>query len=120
MNEEPWTNFCTVQKIKQDLIRKAKVKKSYGKLKEREPLDTKPSIYSTPPEPSASLELHPERQAMLDDPESAPAPQEGEDIHQQLPRHKKVPRPKVVPFRKEALLAQQRREENERLRKDYD
>ena len=120
MNEGPWTNLCTVQKIKQDLIRKAKVKKSYGKLKERQPLDTKPSIYSTPPEPSASLELHPERQAMLDDPKSAPAPQEWEDTHQQLPRHKKVPRPKVVPFRKEALLAQQRREENERRRREYE
>ena len=109
-----------MQKIKQDLIRKAKVKKSYNKLKEREPLDTKPSIYSTPPEPSASLELHPERQAMLEDPKPAPATQEREDPNQQLPRHKKAPRPKVVPFRKEALLAQQRREENERRRKEYE
>ena len=120
MNEEPWTNLRTVQKIKQGLIRKAKVKKSYTKLKEREALDTKPSVYSTPPEASASLELHPERQAMLDDPKSAPATQEREDPHQQLPRHKKAPRPKAVPFRKEALLAQQRREENERRRKEHE
>ena len=120
LHEEPWTNLCTVQKIKQDLIRKAKVKKSYNKLKEREPLDTKPSIYSTPPEPSASLELHPERQAMLDDPKPAPATQERKDPHQQPPRHKKAARRKAVPFRKEALLAQQRREENERRRKEYE
>ena len=120
MNEEPWTNLCTVQKIKQDLIRKAKVKKSYTKLKEREPLDSKPSLYSTPPEPSASLELHPERQAMLDNPNPGPTTQEREDPHQQPPRHKKAPRPKAVPFRKEALLAQQRREENERRRKEYE
>ena len=120
MNEELRTNLCPVQKIKQDLIRKAKVKNSYNKLKQREPLDTKPSIYSTPPEPSASLELHPERQAMLDDPNPAPATQERVDIHQQPPRHKKAPRPKAVPFRKEALLAQQRREENERRRKEYE
>ena len=119
-NEEPRTNLCTVQKIKQDLIRKAKVKKSYAKLKEREPLDTKPSVYSTPPEPSASLELHPERQAMLDNPHPAPATQEREDPYQQPPRQKKAPRPKVMPFRKEALLAQQRREENERRRKEYE
>ncbi|KAM0797287.1 hypothetical protein BDR22DRAFT_892393 [Usnea florida] len=114
------THRRKVQKIKQDLIRKAKVKKSYDKLKEREPLDTKPSVYSTPPEPSASLELHPERQAMLDSPHPAPATQEQDDPQQQPPRHKKAPRPKAVPFRKEALRAQQRREENERRRKEYE
>lgn len=110
-----------VQKIKQDLIRKAKVKKSYSKLKEREPVDTKPSIYSsTPPpeEPSASLELHPERQAMLDGPELAP--REQKNTQQQLPRQRKPPRPKAVPFRKEALLAQQRREENEKRQQDFE
>lgn len=110
-----------VQKIKKDLIRKAKVKKSYSKLKERVPIDTKPSLYSsTPPpeEPSASLELHPERQAMLDEPE--PAPPEQKDAQQQLPRQRKPPRPKPVPFRKEALLAQQRKEETERRRKEFE
>lgn len=117
----PQTNPRTVQKIKQDLIRKAKIKKSYNKLKEREPVDTKPSVYSsTPPpeEPSASLELHPERQAMLDEPESAP--RKKNDTQQQLPRQSKPPRPKAVPFRKEALLARQRREENERRQKEFE
>ena len=36
---------------------------------------------------------------------------------QQPPRRRKPPRPKPVPFRKEAHLAQQRREEKERRRK---
>lgn len=113
-----------MQKIKQELIRKAKIKKSYSKLKEREPLDTKPSIYSSthPPEPSASLELHPERQAMLYEPEPEPAPaaREQKKTQQQLPRQRKPPRPKVVPFRKEAVLAQQRREEKERSQKEFE
>ena len=116
-----WTNRSTVIKIKQDLIRKAKLKKSYSKLKKREPVDTKPSIYtSTPPpeEPATSLELHPERQAMLDEPE--PAPREQNDPQQQLPRRRKPPRPKTVPFRKETLLAQQRREEKERRQKEIE
>ena len=118
---EHLTKQSTVQKIKQDLIRKAKVKKSYSKLKQTEPVDTKPSIYATalppPEEPSASLELHPERQAMLDVFEPASREEEGDTQQQQPPRRRKPPRPKPVPFRKEAHLAQQRREEKERRRK---
>lgn len=64
------------------------------------------------------LELHPERQAMLDEPE--PAPREQIDTKQQVLRGRKPPRPKSVPFRKEALLAQQRREENERRQKEVE
>ena len=115
-------NQPTVQKIKQDLIRKAKIKKSYSKLKEREPVNTKPSIYaSTPPptkEPSVSLELHPERQAMLVEPELVSGEQK--DPQQLPPRRRKPPRPKPVPFRKETLLAQQRREEKERRQKEIE
>lgn len=117
------TNPWTVLKIKQDLIRKAKVKKSYSKIKDRENVDTKPSIYSsTPPpeEPSASLELHPERKAMLDEPEPVPVPREQNDKQQQLPQKKKPPRPKSVPFRKETLLAQQRREENGKRQNEFE
>ena len=125
MQNHKLINQLTVQKIKQDLIRKAKIKKSYNKLKEHEPVTTKPSVYaSTPPpppppnEPSASLELHPERQAMLDEP--ALVPREQKDPRQQLPRRRKPPRPKSVPFRKETLMAQQRREERERRRKEIE
>ena len=119
----PETNRSTVQKIKQDLIRKAKVKKSYSKIKEREAIHTKPSVYtSTPPpeENSASLELHPERQAMLEEPEHAPREKNQDPDQQQQPRQRKPRRPKPVPFRKEAVLAQQRREENERRRKEVE
>ena len=118
----------TVQKIKQDLIRKAKVKKVYSKLKEREGVhNTKPSIYpSTPPpeETPTSLELHPERQAMLDEPEPTPRehqqdPQQQQQQQQPPPPRRRKP-PKPVPFRKEALRAQQRREEKEKRRKEIE
>ena len=49
---------------------------------------------------------------MLDEPESAP--RKINNTQQQLPR------PKTVPFRKEASLAQQRREENERRQKELE
>lgn len=108
-----------VQKIKQDLIRKAKVKKSYSKLKEREQYDTPNDPYhdaATPEDATASLELHPDRQAMLDKPEAMPSePRPPASRPQRRP-----PRPKAVPFQKEALLAQQRREERERRQKEIE
>lgn len=55
---------------------------------------------------------------MLDEPESAP--RKKTDPQQQLPRQRQPPRPKPVPFRKEALLAQQRREQNEKRQKEYE
>lgn len=55
---------------------------------------------------------------MLDEPE--PAPREQKDTQQPLSRQRKPPRPKAVPFRKEALLAQQRREESERRQRDFE
>ncbi|TVY59020.1 hypothetical protein LCER1_G000631 [Lachnellula cervina] len=65
-----------VIKIKKDLIHKAKVKKSYAKLKARDP-DLAPSSAPPPtesePEP-VTQELHPERQAMLDAPRSPTPP----------------------------------------------
>ena len=105
------------QKIKHDLIRKAKVKKSYAKLKEREPQET-PKSYLVHPtnedEPRASLELHPERQAMLDEPLVK---------QQQVPRQTwshsrkpKVQRSKPVPFTKEFKVAEQRKVEAEARR----
>ncbi|KAK4697281.1 hypothetical protein P7C71_g766, partial [Lecanoromycetidae sp. Uapishka_2] len=119
--KRPLDNFepAEVQKIKKDLIRKAKVKKSYSKLKEREQHEApKASMYDEElhPDATASLELHPERQAMLDEPEAAP-----QGLVQSVPRtQRKPPRPKVVPFQKEALHAQQRREERERRQKEIE
>src|SRR5271170_4577275 len=65
-----------VIKIKKNLIHKAKVKKSYAKLKAREPPVDKPipnealqeSLPATPLPPQPSQELHPDRQALLDGP----------------------------------------------------
>lgn len=72
----------TVMKIKKDLIQKAKVKKSYAKIKAREPIV--PSTFPAEPEAEAEAEheieepqtqeLHPERQAMLDAPREATPP----------------------------------------------
>lgn len=112
-------NPKAVQKIKKDLIQKAKVKKSYSKLKEREQTEApKASIYDEEPpaDATASLELHPDRQAMLDEPEFLPPkPKHPEPRAQRRPS-----RPKAVPFQKEALLAQQRREERERRQKEIE
>ena len=55
---------------------------------------------------------------MLDQPE--PAPREQQDTQQQLPRRRKPLRPKTIPFRKEALLAQQRSEEREQRQKEIE
>ena len=109
-----------MQKIKQDLIRKAKVKKSYNKLKEREQADAvKTSTFDQAPlvDGPASTELHPERQAMLDEPETAPAEQVPVMSHS---RQRRPPRPKPTPFKKEAQLAQQRKEERERRQKEIE
>lgn len=111
------SNSRAVQQIKKDLIRKAKVKKSYSKLRERELLEApKASIYDVEPpaDATASLELHPDRQAMLEEPETV-LPESREPV----PRVNQRPRrPKSIPFQKEAVLAQQRREEREKRQKE--
>lgn len=114
------TNYDTVQKIKKDLIHKAKVKKSYAKLKERElqQPQTNSSIDYAAAEDAVepSLALHPERQEMLDKPPPAPEegrPRPGPD-HTRPPRQR---RPKPIPFGKEAKLAAQRKTEAEARRK---
>lgn len=109
-----------VQKIKKDLIRKAKVKKSYSKLKEREPVGVAKPAYNplaVAEEEPATPELHPDRQAMMDGPEGA-AP--SQDISGTKPRQRRQSRLKPVPFKKEAQLAQRRREERERQQKEYE
>lgn len=82
------------------------MKKSYQKLKEREARDGSDSAPVVAEKP-ATLELHPSRQAMLDEPEAIPEPA-------QPARQRRPPRPKPAPFKKEALLAQQRKEEREK------
>ncbi|KAL9126397.1 MAG: hypothetical protein Q9217_004542 [Psora testacea] len=102
-----------LQKIKRDLIHKAKIKKSYAKLKQHGDLQ-RASIAPVHPEtPISSLELHPERQAMLDEPEAVKEP----PIRSQQGRPS---RPKPVPYRKEVLQAQRRKEEQEQKRRTFE
>ena len=113
-------NRDTVQKIKKDLIRKAKVKKSYSKIKEREQANASQATYNGPTVPEeapAALELHPERQAMLDEPETVPQQRQQAD---QRPWQRRLPRPKPVPFERRAQLAQQRREDRVKRQKDIE
>ncbi|MCJ1396301.1 hypothetical protein MMC18_009190 [Xylographa bjoerkii] len=103
------THLRKVQKIKKDLIHKAKLKRSYAKLKERQPVLKTTAYTDTPPDEPASLELHPARQAMLDAPEEPPPEATtSKSGDQRRPRSTK---PKPIPFQKEAREAQKRREE---------
>ena len=107
-----FTKYAIVQKIKSDLIRKAKLKKSYNKLKEREQLEKPqviPTVYNAEENQPASLELHPDRQAMLDNPE--PTVQGGPETTVDRPRRQRGHRRKKAPFEKEVHLAQQDKEQ---------
>ncbi|KIW16192.1 hypothetical protein PV08_06243 [Exophiala spinifera] len=103
------------QKIKRDLIQKAKVKKAYAKVKAQEeaanpvssthiedeeahdgPLDAEP----------ASLELHPDRQAMV---EAADSRDARDDQGHSSRNHPRQRRPKQSRFKKELELASQHR-----------
>lgn len=102
------------------MIRKAKVKKTYNKLKEREQLETLTGTAATHTIENgpATLELHPERQAMLDNPEIEVQNVPGTPVDRQ--RGKRTRRPKKVPFEKEARLAQKREEEAEARRNTFE
>ena len=96
------------------------MKKAYNKLKEREQVDAvKASTFDRVPQfdGPASTELHPERQAMLDEPATVLAEQRS--VTSQL-RQRRPLRPKPTPFKKEAQLAQQRKEERERRQKEIE
>jgi hypothetical protein len=116
-----------VQKIKQNLIVKAKLKKNYAKIKERELLenpDTFKSVYHDKDESeqgvkSHNMELHPDRQAMLDRPEVG-SEQEQRMISEGRSRRRSNKRPKAKPFEKEEKLAQQRQAEAEARKKEMD
>ncbi|OJJ80949.1 uncharacterized protein ASPGLDRAFT_50928 [Aspergillus glaucus CBS 516.65] len=128
------------QKIKADLIQKAKVKKAYAKVKSQEEAPTKPSVYeleeqrqreenerrqnehADPNEPQeaegAGMELHPDRVAMLNEPQPEPAPErkprpERAQNRREGGRNKKGKR---TAFDKELEIARKRQEEAERRR----
>ncbi|MCJ1474477.1 hypothetical protein MMC13_003135 [Lambiella insularis] len=114
------THRRKVQKIKKDLIHKAKLKRSYARLKEREPVP-KPATYTKPdsePDEPASLELHPARQAMLDAPEEPQ--QENRKNGSGDPKRQRARKPKPVPFEREARQAQRRKEEAQARREAYE
>ena len=93
------------------MIHKAKVKKTYAKIKEREQTENSPAFnpYAATEEgPSPNLELHPERQAMLEKEDEIPRSE------QQEPDGKPIrtkARSKPRPFEWESRLAEQKREE---------
>lgn len=106
------------------MIRKAKVKKSYQKLKERENFEKVegiPAIYQTleEPEEPASLELHPDRQAMLSEPEVSRLQLADTKIDDGVRRRPRERRRKKAPFEQEARLAEQRRAEEMAKRKEF-
>ncbi|KAF1968104.1 hypothetical protein BU23DRAFT_270083 [Bimuria novae-zelandiae CBS 107.79] len=107
------THRRKVQKIKKGIIHKAKLKKEYAKLKAREDLpDQNPAYYGDDGEhegalpedgPEPSMEPHPDRVKMLQEPSPEPQPEQASG-----PRRKKRPRPQ--PFQKEAGLGRQKKE----------
>lgn len=91
------------QKIKKDLIQKAKVKKAYAKIKaqsqDENPKPNLPLVLSEPDEaaqshslstPAATLELHPERQALLKEQPKSRQHQDRSNSHKTSSYHKEL------------------------------
>lgn len=106
-----WADGIAAEKIKKDLIQKAKVKKSYAKIKAEE------TIHSGP----AGLELHPDRQAMLDEVDRGAAG--GREKYERVPVERSIRKPKKTGLEQAERLAEERRlEEKKRqmLREEKD
>ncbi|POS86968.1 hypothetical protein EPUL_001118 [Erysiphe pulchra] len=98
-----------VVKIKKELIQKAKIKKSYAKLKAREATSTTPLFTSASQDNSAaSQELHPDRQAMLNAPEAQESLYKEEQFS-----HKRHRSKKPSYFEKEQAFAEEKKKEKE-------
>lgn len=109
-----------VQKIKKDLIHKAKVRKTYAKVKQRElglPQENPaPVSDDAPRQATPNLERHPERQLMLDEADRPPVTSA---VQAALPDDRsraRKRRSKPAPYRKEMQLAEQRKAEAEQKR----
>jgi hypothetical protein len=120
------TESGVVQKIKKDLIHKAKLKKQYAKLKTQEDGATSRSVYdreddglsteaaaAAEPVPEPTLDPHPDRVKLLEEPSPEPEPQPEHAHH--ADRRKK--RPRSQPFKKETELARKTEQEAEARRK---
>lgn len=111
-----------VQKIKKDLIHKAKLKKEYAKLKAREPDAPSKSVYEqdvdadkieesgipTEPVPEPSTEPHPDRLKLLD---RSPSPEAGVEADRARRSDARRRRQRPQTFKRETELAQKRKEE---------
>ncbi|KAH7314093.1 hypothetical protein BKA65DRAFT_115738 [Rhexocercosporidium sp. MPI-PUGE-AT-0058] len=107
-----------VIKIKKDLIQKAKIKKSYAKIKAQTSLPSEPKPYE-PLEP-ASQELHPDRQAMLDAPEKPSLLPSQEQSYAQRPQQQRRTGKKPAYFSKEQAFAEAKKAEAEARREEFE
>jgi hypothetical protein len=117
------SNLLSAIKIKHDLIHKAKVKKSYAKIKAREPpVDTVIANHISESHrqlEDISQELHPERQAMLDAPQALTPPQQHQlQPHQQNRDRRKSQKPAY--FVKEMAFAEQKQADADARKVEYE
>lgn len=118
------------QKIKNDLIQKAKVKKAYAKVKAQEEADAAAEdgrqgdddqAEHVPEQPApASLELHPDRQAMLDAPDQSHQQRSGtgnDDDVNEFHSRRRERKPKQSRYKKELEAADEKRAQVEAKRK---
>lgn len=116
-----------MQKIKKDLIHKAKLKQQYAKLKAREEKTAAPSgksVYDREAEasdggsdgdngepaetiPEPSLEPHPDRVKMLEEEDKTP------EAKYERPTDRRQQRPRPQPFLKESEVARKHKDEVE-------
>ncbi|KAL4970247.1 uncharacterized protein BDV14DRAFT_162809 [Aspergillus stella-maris] len=125
------------QKIKNDLIQKAKVKKAYAKVKAAELAAPQPKQFylkreeeeaaareggeeqSKDEEPTpASLELHPDRQAMLDTRDEAPEREDGQPGRKGRKQKRGAYAKELEIAEKKRQAAEKRREQREFRAKD--
>lgn len=117
------------QKIKSDLIQKAKVKKAYAKIKAQElAAGTPKSVYATAADDEkqgqdeeaepASTEPHPDRVAMLNEPEPEPEPAPRPERRPRQDGAKRERKPKRSAFAKEMEISEQRRKAAEARQKE--
>ena len=110
-----------VIKIKKDLIHKAKVKKSYAKIKAQElSTITEAAVSSEVSAAAPAQELHPERQAMLDAPrEDTPPPRTSQSFPSRQTTEKRRNK-KPGYFEKEVAFAERKKQEQEERRKEFE
>ncbi|KAH8698424.1 hypothetical protein BGW36DRAFT_376051 [Talaromyces proteolyticus] len=121
------------QKIKNDLIQKAKVKKAYAKIKaaEAESVPARSSYYNyddetraeeddqDAAEKSPGLELHPDRLAMISaEGNGSSNGEKWDNRHQGERGRRRERRPKPSAFTKELEIAEKRRQEKEAREKE--